>query len=394
MENINGKVLVFTDLHLGLKSASKSRLAICINVVKDIIKHIKENDIKTVIFCGDWNHVRVSTENNVLNVSYKLISALAKHARVILIVGNHDAYMKNSVDINSLVVFNNISNVEVVSSVETTSINGNSTLLVPWLGDLTVQPKESYDMIFGHFDVSHQYLVKSYIEDHSGKITTSDNIINDLQHNNLLMSSENIQKNAGDYVGDFIEVAKHNGVIFSGHIHGHREFLAKGRQFIMVGSPYQQNLGEKNNSCGFYVINNDNSYEFHEITSVPKHIELQMSQIVKDIETFDFSIIKGNIVHKIYDIEVNRADDVKISQKINDWHPYEELLPDYDVDLTTNSEIKMQNESIELIKKSKLDYIKSYIQNIDAQVLKDQDLDSDKLFAVLEEYYNAVAEEK
>lgn len=138
MENINGKVLVFTDLHLGLKSASKSRLAICINVVKDIIKHIKENDIKTVIFCGDWNHVRVSTENNVLNVSYKLISALAKHARVILIVGNHDAYMKNSVDINSLVVFNNISNVEVVSSVETTSINGNSTLLVPWLGDLTV----------------------------------------------------------------------------------------------------------------------------------------------------------------------------------------------------------------------------------------------------------------
>lgn len=394
MENINGKVLVFTDLHLGLKSASKSRLAICINVVKDIIKHIKENDIKTVIFCGDWNHVRVSTENNVLNVSYKLISALAKHARVILIVGNHDAYMKNSVDINSLVVFNNISNVEVVSSVETTSINGNSTLLVPWLGDLTVQPKESYDMIFGHFDVSHQYLVKSYIEDHSGKITTSDNIINDLQHNNLLMSSENIQKNAGDYVGDFIEVAKRNGVIFSGHIHGHREFLAKGRQFIIVGSPYQQNLGEKNNSCGFYVINNDNSYEFHEITSVPKHIELQMSQIAKDIETFDFSIIKGNIVHKIYDIEVNRADDVKISQKINDWHPYEELLPDYEVDLTTNSEIKMQNESIELIKKSKLDYIKSYIQNIDAQVLKDQDLDSDKLFAVLEEYYNAVAEEK
>lgn len=86
-----------------------------------------------------------------------------------------------------------------------------------------------------------------------------------------------------------------------------------------------------------------------------------MSQIAKDIEAFDFSIIKGNIVHKIYDIEVNRADDVKISQKINDWHPYEELLPDYDVDLTTNSEIKMQNESIELIKKSKLDYIKSYI---------------------------------
>lgn len=45
MEQINGKVLVFTDLHLGIKSGNKSRLVICINVIKDIIQYIKQNKI-------------------------------------------------------------------------------------------------------------------------------------------------------------------------------------------------------------------------------------------------------------------------------------------------------------------------------------------------------------
>ena len=45
MENIKGKTLVFTDLHLGLKSGSKSRLAICINVIKEILTYIKANNI-------------------------------------------------------------------------------------------------------------------------------------------------------------------------------------------------------------------------------------------------------------------------------------------------------------------------------------------------------------
>jgi hypothetical protein len=41
MIKITGKVLIFTDLHLGLKNASKTRLAICVNVIKNIINYIK-----------------------------------------------------------------------------------------------------------------------------------------------------------------------------------------------------------------------------------------------------------------------------------------------------------------------------------------------------------------
>jgi len=35
--------------------------------------------------------------------------------------------------------------------------------------------------------------------------------------------------------------------------------------------------------------------------------------VMKDIEAFDFSVVKGNIVHKIYDVEVDRIADASIS---------------------------------------------------------------------------------
>ncbi len=392
MECIKGKTLVFTDLHLGLKSGSKSRLAICINAIKEILIYIKANNIQTLLFLGDWHHVRASTENNVLNVSYKLMSALAKHCKVYCILGNHDIYMKNTVDINSLVFFKNISNVTLLSDVTEISINGNRTVLVPWLGDMSKYEDETFDMMFGHFEASTKFLIKSYIEDHSNSTMTSEIISNELDNDNIIGSSSTSA--IGNCVGNFITPLKKNGVIFSGHIHKRREFLAKGRKFVFIGDPYQQNLGEKDYECGFYIINEDNSYDFHEITTVPKHVEIRMSEVVNNYEKFNFNIVKGNILHKIYDIEVDPTMDAKISQRINDLQPYEELLPDYDVDISNNSETKTHNASIELIRKSKLDYIKAYIENIDKQILDEQQINAEKLYTILEEYYNTVADEK
>ena len=47
-----------------------------------------------------------------------------------------------------------------------------------------------------------------------------------------------------------------------------------------------------------------------------------------------------------------------------------------------------------LINKSKLEYVKNYIDNIDKAVLDEQQIKADKLYSLLEEYYNATVEEK
>jgi len=45
--------------------------------------------------------------------------------------------------------------------------------------------------------------------------------------------------------------------------------------------------------------------------------------------------------------------------------PYEELLPDYEVELKNENDDHLVNESVELLKKSKMQYITSYIDSID-----------------------------
>ena len=92
-------------------------------------------------------------------------------------------------------------------------------------------------MMFGHFDVSTKYLVKSYIEEHSVIPTASDELSKTIDNDNMLTASP-IIKTAGDYVGDFVDKVKKGGDVFSGHIHGHKEIISKGRKFIFVGDPY------------------------------------------------------------------------------------------------------------------------------------------------------------
>ena len=132
-------------------------------------------------------------------------------------------------------------------------------------------------------------------------------------------------------------------------------------------------------------------HSFHEITSVPKHIDIRMSDVIEDPDTFDFSIVKGNIVHKIYDVEVDRVADASIAQKILDMKPFEELLPDYEVKTASDNGDTEADENVELLKKSKLEYISNYIENIDNEALKYDNIDKKRLFEVLQKYYNEIA---
>lgn len=49
---------------------------------------------------------------------------------------------------------------------------------------------------------------------------------------------------------------------------------------------------------------------------------------------------------------------------------------------------------MQLIKKSKLEYIKNYVSNIDKALLEEQQIDPDKLYSMLEEYYTKVIEQQ
>ena len=168
----------------------------------------------------------------MINVAYKLLLALSKHCKLYMICGNHDSYLKNTIDINSLNMFKSMNNVVIVDEPMQVSVNGNSTLLVPWLGDLKEYSNETFDMMFGHFDISHDYIIKSYVEEHSA------NHVSESVYDMLSDSIGCSNSSSGDLAGSFVDKVKRNGIVFSGHIHSRKEFMSKGRKFVLIGDPY------------------------------------------------------------------------------------------------------------------------------------------------------------
>ena len=285
MDKISGKTLIFTDIHCGLAGNKTSRLNICIMVVKEMLKAIKDRGIENIVFAGDWFHNRNTLDLNTINVSLKLIQALSKKCRCYLVVGNHDAYLKNSTDINSLNIFRNTHNVTVLDGPAEIEINGQRCLLVPWLTDLTKYQPETFDLAIGHFEVSSKYLIQSYVEEHSGKSAADASTSSEIDKDGLL--SDGSSSKSGSLIGSFVDLVKRDGYIYAGHIHTHKEFKARGRNFIFVGSPYEQNLGDIGNERGFYVLDEKNTPEFIKITTVPKHVQVRMSDAVSG--SYDFS---------------------------------------------------------------------------------------------------------
>ena len=179
--------------------------------------------------------------------------------------------------------------------------------------------------------------------------------------------------------------------MFSGHIHQHREFKSKGRRFIFIGSPYQQNTGEAGFESGFYILDETGKYRFYETRGVPKHVKLRMSDILlHGVDKFNFSVVTGNIVKKIYDCEVDRVVDGEIARKIVDNGPYEELTPEYEV--MAKYENDPDKNTIELIKKDQIQYIRNYVDTMDRDSLEKESIDPDELFNVLEKYYRQALE--
>ena len=84
---------------------------------------------------------------------------------------------------------------------------------------------------------------------------------------------------------------------------------------------------------------------------------------------------------------------------ISDRLPAEEQLSEYDIQIdskTANSDEsnKVTTSTLDLIRKSKIDYLRSYVESIDQSVLDNESLSREKLLEVLQFYYDKIVDEK
>ena len=170
------KVAVITDTHYGARKGSKLFHDYFEKFYRDVFfPNLKKYGIDTVIHMGDAFDSRKGIEFRSLQWAKRVVFDPLKEAgiKMHLIVGNHDAYFKNSNEINSVdLLLSEYDNVIPYSKATEVNIGGLGILLIPWICE--DNEKETHKLIkktdcsfaMGHLELNGFRVNRQIVMDH------------------------------------------------------------------------------------------------------------------------------------------------------------------------------------------------------------------------------------
>lgn len=361
------KIFLIGDSHIakGYPNKSDEWFKVHKEYFKDFLipllkKEVSEGDI--IVHLGDLFDNRDIIPINLLNFAMDQVIEISKIAPFHMIVGNHDCWSRSSDEINTIRPFKYIPNVHVYDSVESIDFNDKKLLMMPYLN----KKKDQIRHINDNKDCN-------YIFCHS-----------DLNGARMHLSSVGHKNNNKIDVDEF----KGFDGVYSGHIH----IVQRSKNFVFVGSNFQMDRNDYNDTKGIFVIDTDtNKEEFYEnnISPIYKKVEIvnegdidKLEELKDSKDYIDISVSnnllisnrklrrkleilleQGNFASIEYIDDITKDGNEEESEELN------ESLSDDDLDI-----------SIEL------DYSK-YIKNY----IKKKNYESDKFKnGVLEEYNDII----
>lgn len=354
------KILTFSDIHFGINLNSVLKLEIAAKTIDFIIEQQKSTGANICIFNGDWFNDRKTVNSLVCNSSYQKLKELCEvFDHTYLIVGNHDSYYQDVIDVNSLNVFENLDKCTIVTDITEITLDGCRMCLCPWGKEFDVfNSNTKYDALFGHFGPNGARLTSGLSKD-------------------------------GKY--DINKLTSVAPIVFSGHFHIKSEYETNNGTLIMVGSPMQQNWGDVDSERGCYIFEPaTRKYSFIENTKAPKHKKFLYSTISTTKKLPRKSDIENNYIRLVVDTEYEHD----IVQKILSMF-WKAKPIDCDTEYFFNNNIKLNfnNSDIDDTKnRTHEDYLIDFIKNAEGIP---ENLDRDKLQKlVLSIYKNALTVSK
>lgn len=306
---MNNKVAIFSDIHLGVHQNNDFWLGISSKWADWYIQELKEKNITDIIFCGDFFHYRDEISVKTLNFAKDFLDKF-KDFKITMITGNHDAWYKETSEINSLSILKGRKNLNVYDKLTTVEYKGKIFTYVPWGGKIKDIPQS--DVVFGHFELENFKMNAHKICDH----------------------------------GDDPEVlVKKSKLIFTGHFHTRDEkhFKEDESTIVYVGNPFEMDFGDTLQRKGYYILDVDSlTYEFFENNITPKHIKIILSKLinVEDVEKTFKTVLPGNIIKLIIDKNISSDHLDALVSKLMGYKPVE-LRIDYDVNY---NKLKIESE--------------------------------------------------
>ena len=242
--NLFKKVAVFTDIHFGLKTGSRTHNQDCEEFVIWFCEEAKRQGCETAMFLGDWHHNRSTTDVSTMNYTVSNLERLsASFEKVYFILGNHDLFYKDKREINSIEFMRLFPNVIPIKDPFT---EGDVTIL-PWLvGDeWTKVPKIKSRYIFGHLELPNFFM----------------NAMVQMPDHGQLQSTHFVNQ---EYV-------------FSGHFHKRQT----NRNITYIGNAFPHNYADAgDDDRGMMTLEWGSKPEYHTWPNQPVYRTYKLSQII------------------------------------------------------------------------------------------------------------------
>jgi DNA repair exonuclease SbcCD nuclease subunit len=324
---LKNKIGCFSDIHLGLGQDSNEWHSICLEFFQWASATFRKRDIYDIIIPGDIFHNRSHISVETLSIAKKCFD-LFQGFNIYISTGNHDCYLKDTSDINSISILNGWENIKVFEHkpelLETE--NFKKIALVPWGSSLDDIPKADY--MFGHFEISSFY-----------------------------MNSYKICEHGFSYKDLF----KISPFILSGHFHKKDDRSYNDGRIVYLGSPYQQNFGDVMDERGIYILDTDkNELEFIENNVSPKHYKVKINEDLNE------NIIKNNFISLVIDNNIDDDEMTKFKSKLLNFKPKNVKIQYQEFEEKINEFKSQELDSLDLMKN-----IEEYIENLELENKKE-----------------------
>ena len=280
------KIGLITDTHYGFKKANKSFHDYFAKFYDNVFfPTLKKNKIKEVVHLGDAFDNRKGIDYWALEwAKTNVYDRFEKMGITVYnIVGNHDAYYKNSNEVNAVDgLLKQYDNIIPISRPKEFCIGGMNSLVLPWI--CSDNEEETFELIketkskvvFGHLELNG-------FSAYPGHIMTDG------------LSAKKFEK--------FDRV-------FTGHYHTKSD----NEKVFYLGNPYQMFWSDVDDTRGFHIFDTD-TYDM-EYFKNPYNIFERIYYEDSDIKQIDSSILKDKIVKIVVRKKTNQLNFDKFLDKI------------------------------------------------------------------------------
>lgn len=243
---------IISDTHFGVRNSSQEWLEIMKDYFQNFFLPLLRREGKPgdfVMHCGDVFDSRHSLNLLVMNEAMHIFEQMAEIMPIVIILGNHDIYRKDSNEVNSVKILKWIPNISIYEEPEILEVaSGNRLLLMPWR-------KSTEDE--GNCISSHD---ADYLFCHTDVKGIRYNRYTEVEHGLELSTMTKFKK------------------VYSGHIH----YAQSNKNFRMVGCPYQLTRSDLNNEKGIWLADFETDKEtYFPNTYSPKFVKVIFEKLLE-----------------------------------------------------------------------------------------------------------------